>query len=73
MTEKEAIYILRNAEWLGSNKERQKVEEAVEVVAKAIEAQDMILYMNLPEASTEEIITSPLLTKKWKSRMEKLQ
>ncbi len=73
MTKKEAIYILRNAAWLGSNEERQKVEEAVEVVAKAIEAQDMTLYMNLPEASVEEIITSPLLTKKWKSRMEKLQ
>ena len=56
MTEKEAIYILRNAAWLGSNEERQKVEEAVEVVAKAIEAQDMTLYMNLPEVSAEEAV-----------------
>ena len=38
MTKKEAIYILRNAAWLGSDADRQKVEEAVEVVAKAIEA-----------------------------------
>ena len=38
MTEKEAIYILRNAAWLGSDADRQKVEEAVEVVANAIEA-----------------------------------
>lgn len=38
MTEKEAIYILRNASWLGPDADRQKVEEAVEVVAKAIEA-----------------------------------
>ena len=56
MTEKEAIYILRNAAWLGSDADRQKVEEAVEVVAKAIEARDMILYMNLPEVSVEEAI-----------------
>ena len=56
MTEKEAIYILRNAAWLGSDADRQKVEEAVEVVANAIEAQDMILYMNLPEVSVEEAI-----------------
>lgn len=56
MTEKEAIYILRNAAWLGSDADRQKVEEAVEVVAKAIEAQDMTLYMNLPEVSAEEVV-----------------
>ena len=56
MTEKEAIYILRNAAWLGSDADRQKVEEAVEVVANAIEAQDMTLYMNLPEVSAEEVV-----------------
>lgn len=73
MTEKEAIYILRNAAWLGSDADRQKVEEAVEVAANAIEAQDMTLYTNLPEVSVEEIITSPLLTKKWKSKHRRIE
>ena len=48
MTKKEAIYILRNAAWLGSNEERQKVEEAVEVVAKAIEA---LNHSEIPNSS----------------------
>ena len=48
MTEKEAIYILRNAAWLGSDADRQKVEEAVEVVAKAIEA---LNHSEIPNSS----------------------
>lgn len=34
MTEKEAIYILRNASWLGPDADRQKVEEAVEILKR---------------------------------------
>ena len=37
MSREEAIYILRNAAWLGSNKEREKTEEAVEMAVKALE------------------------------------
>lgn len=35
MTREEAATILRNTAWLGSNAEREKVEEAIEVLASA--------------------------------------
>ncbi len=32
----DAIYILRNAAWLGSNEKREEVEEAIETLAEAL-------------------------------------
>ena len=37
MTTQEAINILRNTAWLGTNEDREKTEQAVEVVAEALE------------------------------------
>lgn len=41
MTREEAIETLRNAAWLGSNDDRQKVEDAVELAITALQAQDV--------------------------------
>ena len=40
MTKGEAIYLLRNTAWLGSNDHRDRVEEAVKVAVDALEAAD---------------------------------
>lgn len=37
MTRQEAIKILRNTAWLGMNEDREKTEQAIEVVAEALE------------------------------------
>lgn len=37
MTYKEAVDILRNAAWLGTNEDREKVEEAVEMAVELLE------------------------------------
>lgn len=37
MNTHEAIKILRNTAWLGTNEDREKTEQAVEVVAEALE------------------------------------
>ena len=37
MTREEAIYILRNTAWLGTDKDRDETEQAVEVAIKALE------------------------------------
>ena len=36
MIEKDALYILRNTAWLGSNEKREEVEEAIETLAEAL-------------------------------------
>ena len=36
MIEEDALYILRNTAWLGSNEKREEVEEAVETLAEAL-------------------------------------
>ena len=41
MNTHEAIKILRNTAWLGTNEDREKTEQAVEVVAEALE-QDLV-------------------------------
>lgn len=54
----------------------QFAPELLEALAMAIEAlkeQNMTLHMNLSEVSAEEIITSPLLTKKWKSKHRRIE
>lgn len=38
MTAQGAIYILKNTAWLGSNDDRDKTEEAVKVVEKALKS-----------------------------------
>ena len=43
MNTQEAIKILRNTAWLGTNENREKTEQAVEVVAEALD-QDKIIY-----------------------------
>ena len=35
MLKDEAVNVLRNAAWLGSNEDREKVEEAIETLASA--------------------------------------
>ena len=35
MLKEEAVNVLRNAAWLGSNEDREKVEEAIETLASA--------------------------------------
>lgn len=40
MTNEEAIYILKNAAWLGSNDERIKTEMAVTLAVNALEKQN---------------------------------
>lgn len=47
--------------------------EALAMEIEALKAQDMTLYTNLPEVSVEEIITSPLLTKKWKPKHRRIE
>lgn len=37
MTTHEAIKILRNTAWLGTNEDREKTEQAIEVVAEALD------------------------------------
>ena len=37
MNTQEAIKILRNTAWLGTNEDREKTEQAIEVVAEALE------------------------------------
>lgn len=37
MNTHEAIKILRNTAWLGTNEDREKTEQAIEVVAEALE------------------------------------
>ena len=37
MTKQEAIKILRNTAWLGTNEDREKTEQAIEVVVEALE------------------------------------
>ena len=39
MTNEEAINVLRNAAWLGTNEQREEVEQAVEVATKALQKQ----------------------------------
>lgn len=39
MIEEDALYILRNTAWLGSNEKREEVEKAVETLAKALNLQ----------------------------------
>lgn len=36
MIEEDALYILRNTAWLGSNEKREEVEEAIETLAEAL-------------------------------------
>lgn len=36
MTNDEAIYTLLNAEWLGSNEDKERIEEAVDIAIKAL-------------------------------------
>jgi hypothetical protein len=45
MIEEDALYILRNTAWLGSNEKREEVEEAVETLAEAL---------NLKQSDTEK-------------------
>lgn len=42
MTKQEAIKILRNTAWLGTHEDREKTEQAVEVVAEALEQEPII-------------------------------
>ena len=42
MTKQEAIKILRNTAWLGTNEDREKTEQAVEVISKALEQEPII-------------------------------
>jgi len=39
MIEEDALYILRNTAWLGSNEKREEVEKAVETLAEALNLQ----------------------------------
>ena len=39
MTKQDAIQYIRNAAWLGSNADRDKVEEAVEMAVEALKKQ----------------------------------
>ena len=42
MTKEEAITVLRNAAWLGGNKDRDHTEEAVTMAIKALEQPEII-------------------------------
>ena len=37
MTREEAIYLLKNVAWLGTDKDREQTEEAVEMAISALE------------------------------------
>lgn len=39
MTKDQAIYILRNAAWLGSNEDRERTEEAVNMAIEALSSE----------------------------------
>ena len=43
MTNKEIIQTLKNAAWLGTNEEREQIEQAVEVAINAIEQQEILI------------------------------
>ena len=58
MTNKEAVHILRNTAWLGSNKDREKVEEAIETLAVNTEQPQ---YEELtPEEAAPEIASGSI-------------
>ena len=43
MTKQDAIQYIRNAAWLGSNADRDKIEEAVEMAVEALKLEQRIL------------------------------
>ena len=44
MNTQEAIKILRNTAWLGTNEDREKTEQAIEVVAEALERESKMVH-----------------------------
>ena len=55
MIEEDALYILRNAAWLGSNKKREEVEEAIETLAEALGLQQSDAEKAKEEKEEKEI------------------
>lgn len=59
MTIDQAIYILRNTAWLGSNDERDETEQAVETVVNELERRSWIpCSERLPEEKKEVLISA---------------
>jgi len=57
MTNREAINILQNAAWLGTDTNREKVEEAVRIAVSAINATTWVSCDDrLPEATDRVLI-----------------
>lgn len=59
MTKEEAITVLRNAAWLGGNKDRDHTEEAVTMAIKALEQPEphwIPCSERLPEDDTEVFV-----------------
>ncbi len=52
MTNKEAVDILRNAAWLGTDADREQIEKAVEMAINALTAQEQ-LANNSPKVDSE--------------------
>jgi hypothetical protein len=49
MIEEDALYILRNTAWLGSNEKREEVEEAIETLAEALGLQQSVAEADAKE------------------------
>lgn len=55
MIEEDALYILRNTAWLGSDEKREEVEEAIETLAEALELQQSDAEKAKEEKEEKEI------------------
>jgi hypothetical protein len=49
MIEEDALYILRNTAWLGSNEKREEVEEAIETLAETLGLQQSVAEADAKE------------------------
>lgn len=59
MTTEEAATILRNAAWLGTDDERERIEKAVQMAANALQAQESCnqLATNLQPSKQDDLIS----------------
>jgi F0F1-type ATP synthase epsilon subunit len=61
MIEEDALYILRNTAWLGSNEKREEVEKAVETLAEALNLQQSDEEKSKEEKEIKDAYSSYLL------------